>query len=146
MKIRLKPSTFLIDLPPKVHLTLIGWNIPFVSHVKYPSVIFDKRITWRLHAEMIEAKASRTFVRIYSLFRSKRISTNIKPTIHHKALFRSVMTYVWPAWELTTDICLLKLRCLQSKVLCTFGNSPRCTPVCYLQVALSLPNVYDYIT
>jgi hypothetical protein len=54
--------------------------------------IFDKRMTWRLHIEMIEAKAFRTFIRIYSLFKSERLSANIKWTLH-KALIRSVMAY-----------------------------------------------------
>jgi hypothetical protein len=39
-------------------------EIPFVNHVKYLGVIFDKRITWRLHIEMIEAKAFGTFISI----------------------------------------------------------------------------------
>jgi hypothetical protein len=38
---------------------LNGRNIPFVNNVKYLGVIFHKRITWRLHIEMIEAKADR---------------------------------------------------------------------------------------
>jgi hypothetical protein len=63
--------------PPQVHLTLNGQNIP-VNHVKYLSVIFDKRITWRVHVEMIEAKAFITFIRIYSIFRNERLSANIK--------------------------------------------------------------------
>jgi hypothetical protein len=37
---------------------------PFVNHVKYLGVIFDKRITWRMHIEMIEAKDFRTFIKI----------------------------------------------------------------------------------
>jgi hypothetical protein len=48
--------------PPEAHLTLNRRNIPFVSHVKYFGVIFDRRFTWRLHIEMIEAKAFRTFI------------------------------------------------------------------------------------
>jgi hypothetical protein len=52
------------------HLILNGQNIPFVSHVKYVGVIFDKRIKWRVHTEMIEANAFRTFIRIYCLFKS----------------------------------------------------------------------------
>jgi hypothetical protein len=46
--------------------TLNGWNIPFVNSMKYPGVIFDKEMKWRLHVEMIEAKAFRTFIRIYN--------------------------------------------------------------------------------
>jgi hypothetical protein len=61
--------------PPETYLTLNGRNIPFVSHVKYLGVIFDKRIKWRLHLEMIEAKAFRTFIRIYSLLKSERLSS-----------------------------------------------------------------------
>jgi hypothetical protein len=75
--------------PPEVHRILHGQNIPFVNHVKYLGVIFDKRIIWRLHIEMIEAKAFRTFIRIYSIFKSERLSANFKLTLH-KALIRSV--------------------------------------------------------
>jgi hypothetical protein len=59
----------------------------FVSHVKYLSVIIDKRITWRMHTEMTEAKTFRTFIRIYSIFKCESLSTNIK-LILHKALIR----------------------------------------------------------
>jgi hypothetical protein len=45
-------------------LTLNGRNIPFVNSVKYLGVIFDKRMSWILHIEMIEAKAFRTFIRL----------------------------------------------------------------------------------
>jgi hypothetical protein len=44
--------------PPEAHLTVNGRNIPFVSHVKYLGVIFDKR----LNKGMTEAQAFRTFV------------------------------------------------------------------------------------
>jgi hypothetical protein len=64
--------------PPEVHLTLNKWNIPFVNHVKYLSVIFDKRITWRLHVEMIETKSLTTFIIDCSLFKSEQLSANIK--------------------------------------------------------------------
>jgi hypothetical protein len=50
--------------PPEAHLTLNGRNILFVNHVKYLGVTFDKRITWRLHIEMIEAKTFKTFIRL----------------------------------------------------------------------------------
>jgi hypothetical protein len=83
-------------------------NIPFVNHAKYLGVIFDKRITWRLHIEIIEANAFRTFIRNYSLFRSERSSVRIKVTLQ-KALSRSLMTYACYACELTTDAHLLKL-------------------------------------
>jgi hypothetical protein len=51
---------------PEVHLTLNGWNIPFVNHVNYLDVNFDKTITLRLHVEMIEAKVFRTVIKTYS--------------------------------------------------------------------------------
>jgi hypothetical protein len=63
--------------PPYSPLMLNGRNIPFVNSVKYLGVIFDKRMSWRLHIEIIEAKAFRTFIRIYSLFKSERLSANI---------------------------------------------------------------------
>jgi hypothetical protein len=55
---------------------------------------------------MIEAKPFRTFIRIYALFKSERLSTNIKLT-SHKALVRSVITYDCSSWELAACIYLL---------------------------------------
>jgi hypothetical protein len=48
--------------PPDFLLTLNGRHFPFVSSVKYLGVIFDMRMTWRLHVETIEAKAFRIFI------------------------------------------------------------------------------------
>jgi hypothetical protein len=45
---------------PDSLLKLNGWNIPFVNSVKYLGVLFDKRMTWRLRMQMIEAKTFRT--------------------------------------------------------------------------------------
>jgi hypothetical protein len=56
-------------IPPEVHLTLNGRNIPFVKLVKYLGVISDKKILWRLHTEKIEGQVFRTFIRVYSLFK-----------------------------------------------------------------------------
>jgi hypothetical protein len=58
-------------------LTLNGRNTPFVNSVKYLSVIFDRRVTWRLHMEMIEAKAIRTFITMYSSFKSERLKLTL---------------------------------------------------------------------
>jgi hypothetical protein len=89
---------------------------------------------------MIEAKVFRTFIRIYSLLKSERLSANIKLTLL-KALIRSVMTCAFPVWELTADIDLLKLQSMQKKVLRTVGKFPRCTPVRHLHTAFNLPYV-----
>jgi hypothetical protein len=130
--------------PFEAHFTLNGRNIPFVNHVKYFGVIFDKRIRWRLHLEMTEAKAFKTFIRIYSLLKSGRLSVKLKLTLH-KALIRTVITYARPAWELAADTYLLKLQSLQNKVLRTIGNFPRCTQVRDMHTAFNLPYAYDYI-
>jgi hypothetical protein len=57
---------------------------------------------------MIETKAFRAFIRVYSLLKCGHLSANIKLTLH-KALIRSVMTYAYPAWEFTADTHVLKL-------------------------------------
>jgi hypothetical protein len=101
---------------------LNGPNILFVNSVKYLGVLFDKRMTWRLHIQMMEAKAFSSFIRIYSLLKNELLSANIKLTVH-KALIRSVMTYACPAWECH----LLKLQRLHNKVLRTIGNFPKRT-------------------
>jgi hypothetical protein len=74
--------------PPETSLTLNGRNIPFVNSIKYLGVIFDRKITWRIHIEAIDVKAFRTFLRVCSLFKSERLDANIKQTLH-KALIRS---------------------------------------------------------
>jgi aminoglycoside N3'-acetyltransferase len=113
--------------------------------MKYLGVIFDKKMTRRLHIQKIETKALRTFIRIYSLSKSERLIGNIKLTLH-KALIRSVMTYVCPAWEFAAESPLLKLQRLQNRVLSTIGNFRRPTSVHDMHVAFQMPYVYDYIT
>jgi hypothetical protein len=93
---------------------------------------------------MIKAKAFRTFISIYSLFKCQRLSTDIKLRLH-KALIRSTMTYACPAWEFATDNHLLKLQRLQNKVFRTIGNFPRCRPVRDLHMAFKLPYIYMII-
>jgi hypothetical protein len=99
-------------------LTINGQNIPSVNNVKYLGVIFDRKITLRLHIKIIETKAFRAFIRTYSLFRSEHLSADIILTLY-KALIRSIMTYASPAWELAANTHLLKLQRLQNKVLRT---------------------------
>jgi hypothetical protein len=89
---------------------------------------------------MIEAKAFRTFIRIYSLFRSERLSTNIKLT--HKALIKSVM----PCMGICGRMSLLKLQRLQNKILHTIGNFLKRTSVRDMHKSFHMPYVYDYIT
>jgi hypothetical protein len=89
---------------------------------------------------MIEAKTFRTFIRIYSRFKSERLSANIK------TLIRSVMTYACPAWELAADTHLLKLQRLQNKVLRITGKFPWCTPVRDFHTAFNFPYICDYKT
>jgi hypothetical protein len=93
-------------------LTLKLRNIPFTNNVKYPGVISDMRITWRLYIERIEAKTFRIFIRLYPLLKSERLSANIKLTLL-KTLIISVMTYACPAWEFAAESHLLKLQRLQ---------------------------------
>jgi hypothetical protein len=90
---------------------------------------------------MIEAKAFRTFIRVYSLFKSERLSINIKLTLH-KALIRFVMTYASPAWEFVADTHLMKLQGLQNRVLHTIGKFPRLTSVCDLHMAVQVLYLY----
>jgi len=62
----------------------------FVNNVKYLGVILIKKITWRVHIATMAAKALRTFISIYPLSKSERLSVNEK-LILHKALIRSIM-------------------------------------------------------
>jgi hypothetical protein len=80
-------------IPPGTHLALNERNALFFSHAKRLGVILNKRITWRLHIEITEATAFRTFIRAISLFKIERLSPNIKLVLLTVPI-RSVMTYV----------------------------------------------------
>jgi hypothetical protein len=56
------------------------------------------------------------------------------------------MTYASPAWEFAPDTHLIKLQCLQKKVLRTIGNFSRRTPVRELHMAFQLLYLHDYAT
>jgi hypothetical protein len=60
-------------------------------------------VTRRLHIKTIEAKAFRAFIRAYSLFKSERLSANIKLTLR-KAFIRSIMAYASPAWDFAASV------------------------------------------
>jgi hypothetical protein len=62
-----------------------------------------------LNKEVIAAKAFISFIRVYSLFKSEWLSTNIKLTLH-KALIRFIMTYACPVCEFALDNHLMKLQ------------------------------------
>lgn len=70
---------------------------------------------------MFEAKAFRTNIRVYSIFKHKRLITNIKLTLH-KAFIRTILTYAFPAWECVADNHLMKLQHLENSVISTIGN------------------------
>jgi hypothetical protein len=124
---------------------LKGRNVPFVKEVKYLSVIFDRKITWKCHTETIATKAFRTFVSIYFLVKSERLSAKTKLNLY-KALIRSKIPYACPTWEFAVDSHLLELQRLQNRVLRTIGNLSRRTPTHALHLALQIPYVYDYVT
>jgi hypothetical protein len=73
-------------------LQLKARDITFVKNIIYLGVTFHRKMTWRLHIERTVAKALRTYIRSYSLFKSERLSTNIKLTLYNNPI-RSVMTY-----------------------------------------------------
>jgi len=41
-----------------------------MSHVKYLGVVFNKKVTRRMHVEMIKVKAFEIFPRVHSIFES----------------------------------------------------------------------------
>jgi hypothetical protein len=82
----------------------------------YSAVTLDRRLSWTHHIERTVAKVLRTYVSICSLFKNKRLNTNIKLT-PYKALMKSVMTYACPTWVSAVDSHLLKLHRLWNRVL-----------------------------
>jgi hypothetical protein len=79
-----------LSVPDDV-LQLNGRDIPFINTVTYLGVIFERKMAWRHHIESTVAKALLTYTGTYSLFKSGRLSTNIKMKFY-KTLIISVMT------------------------------------------------------
>jgi hypothetical protein len=96
--------------------------------VNLSALRIERALLSMLHIKTIEAKAFRAFIRTYYLFKSERLTANIKLTLHN-ALIRSIRTYGCPAWEFAADTHLLQLQLLQNKVLRTTDNFLRRTPV-----------------
>jgi hypothetical protein len=86
-----------------------GRDIPVVNNATYLGITFDRTTTWIHHIERTVARALLTHVRPYSLFKSGRISTNIKLMLY-KTLIGLVTTYACPTWEYEADDELLKLQ------------------------------------
>jgi hypothetical protein len=72
-------------------------------------VIFDRRMPWRYIFERTAVKAVGTYMRTYSLFKSERLSINIK-IIFYKVVIRSIMVYACPSWDSAAGAHLLKLQ------------------------------------
>jgi hypothetical protein len=83
--------------------------------------------------EMIEAKAFRTFIRVYSLRKSDQLSTNIELNLH-KPFISVVMTSACSAWRFATDTHVIQFQSLQDKVLRNLDNFPRCSLVLHPSV------------
>jgi hypothetical protein len=112
--------------------------------VKYLGVIFDKKLTWKLHTETRVSRAWCIFLTIYPILKSERLSVGAKLIIY-KALIRSKFTYACPAWEFAADSYLLKSQWLQNRALRTIGNLPRDTPIRDLHRSFKIPYLYDYV-
>jgi hypothetical protein len=83
---------------------------------------------------MMETKAFRTIIRVYSLLKNELLSVNIKSTLH-KALIRTIMTCL-PHLGICGNKDLMKLQRLQNRVLCTlaiFQGSHRLAIFFYLK-------------
>ena len=83
----------------KASPTLKGRNIPFVNQVKYLGVIFDRKNAWSILTGTIEVKTFPAFIRVFSLFKSERLSATVNLTLH-KALVRCIMNYASPPGNL----------------------------------------------
>jgi hypothetical protein len=83
-------------------LQLNGRNKPFVNNLTYLGMSFDMRMAWRHHIERTETKALLTYIKTYSLFKSRNSSTNDKLMLY-KTRIRSVITYACPAWKHAAD-------------------------------------------
>jgi hypothetical protein len=71
-------------------------------------------LTGRVHGNH-QSQGFRTFIRVYSPFKSEQLNTNIKLTIY-KALISSITTYVSYAWNLRQKPISLKCDACQTRL------------------------------
>jgi hypothetical protein len=73
-----------------------GEDISFVNFIEYLGVNFDRKITRRLHKEVITTETFRIFFCDFPFFfQNERLSISIKLSLQ-KALIRSILTYTCP--------------------------------------------------
>jgi hypothetical protein len=85
---------FFNCIRPHESLLLLKWRyILSENSIKHLSLIFNTKLSWRLHIKTIEAKAYIRFARIDLLFKSDPTSSDLEGSLH-KSLNNSVMTYV----------------------------------------------------
>jgi hypothetical protein len=94
--------------------------------------------------EIAQRNEGRAFIRNFYQFESEWLSANIKLTFY-KALIRSVIVYVCPAWEFAADGHPSKFQRLYNKVLRTIRKFPRFALVRQLHMVFQAPYIYDYI-
>ena len=83
--------------------------------------MYCDRIAWRFHIEINKDQVFRTFIKVYFLFNTQQLCTNIKWTLQ-KVFISYVMTYTHPTHVFAADIHLLKLLHLQNKTVCSIGS------------------------
>jgi hypothetical protein len=94
-----------------------------------------------IYINAIPARAFRTFIRIYHLFKNGQSSTNIKLT-HHKALIR----YAMSGLGICSGDPSAEIAVTAKQNLHTTGNFPMCALVRLMHVAFHISYVYDYKT
>jgi hypothetical protein len=127
--------------PVEARLTLKGRSTFFCKQCEIFRCNFLEKTPWKIHIEMVAAKAFRTFLRIYLLLKSEPLSINTLPL--YKAFIRFIMTYTSSTRDFAARSHLLKWQRLHNNVLRTIGNLPRRTLARDFHEAFKIPYIYN---
>jgi hypothetical protein len=107
-------------LPGFFEPCIFGKTLHCSMSVKYLGVILDSRLAWKEHVDVKVRKAQNL---LWACRRAYGVTWGLGPRVIHW-LYVSIIRP--SAWEFAAGTYLLKLHCLQNKVLRTIGKYPRC--------------------
>ena len=124
-------------------LTVDGTAVPYTTSAKYLGVVFDKRLTWRVHVDGLKKSFHGRLSQVAPLLRSPNITIKTKLMIYCQYI-RAALTYAIVAWFGIATGRLASLQVLQNRCLRIIGGFDRQTPIAQMHETLDMPYFIDY--
>jgi hypothetical protein len=98
---------------PRNRIKIFEQEIPWLTEAKYLGIHLERILTWKAHIKVVENKAVKRFVVLYSNFKSRTLNREIKTHLY-KSLTRPILLYGDPTWGYATTSTMTKLQNLST--------------------------------